>query len=352
MIRIFSFIVLLVSCYALSACPETDAVTTSSNVSCSGVNDGQIRVFSTFGSQALPYTFSINGIDFFADSVFNNLAPGDYTVSVRNNLACTIALPNVITITEPSPLSVNAVGVDVVCEEDGIVYAEVAGGTSPYFYSWSNGVDVVEIDTLRNIPAGTYQVTVKDRNDCVQVSSVSITEPISLEVSILADETTIEFGDSIELDLDISRPTSNYTYQWFPESVLSCNNCINPVVKTTVDVQIRVFITEEGTGCSATDSITILVDGKPSLYVPNAFSPNGDGRNDFFTFYGVGITEGRLEVYDSRGFKLYEGDHTSPGWDGSFSSKLALEGIYYFLVEVGFANGAREIKKGQLALIR
>ena len=92
------------------------------------------------------------------------------------------------------------------------------------------------------------------------------------------------------------------------------------------------------------------------LYVPNVFSPNGDGLNDVFQgFAGCEILGYRLKVFDRWGMLVYEGDQPDEGWNGDFRGKKAGQGAYVYLIEFEILNNGktlRQVRQGTVALVR
>jgi gliding motility-associated-like protein len=347
----FLFLLFFATSPRVSACDGTDVGVIARDVQCNGDADGVITVRSTFSSLHLPYLYSINGGPFSADSVFRNLDVGVYSITIRNGLGCDTTLNELYVLSQPAALVVAAISEDMICGGDGRAYPRVEGGSPPYLYQWSVGGGV-NIDTLRNLQAGTYTVLVEDQNGCSDIASVDVVGPPNFQVLISPPDPIVAFGETIEFSVLVNRSGGNYSYQWFPSNGLSCDNCSTPIATYFTDTELRLFVTDTDKGCRDSDTVRVKVDGKPTLYVPNAFSPNGDGRNDIFTLYGVGIKSFSLKVYDTRGFVLYDSDELSDGWDGMVNGKPALEGLYYFLADVTFVDDTRNRQKGQLTLIR
>ena len=109
---------------------------------------------------------------------------------------------------------------------------------------------------------------------------------------------------------------------------------------------------ENENGCSATDSILISSNCTIDLFVPNAFSPNGDGYNDIFLAYGVEVVEFNLKIFDRWGAFLFESNDIQQGWDGYFKGRKKQVGIYVYLIEATFLRGEKIRKKGDITLIR
>lgn len=332
-------------------CDETDVAIDARNVLCNGERTGRITVFSTFASQALPYQYSLNGSPFTPDSVFTGLPAGSYVVRVRNSLNCTLQIADTLIITEPPVLSAQAAAEAAVCGKDGRAYPIVSGGFPPYIYSW-NTIPPSGIDTLRNLFPGSYQLNVRDQNGCKDSTVVTVDGPDVFNVQISPPDPTISFGDSIQLESEINRPSGNFSYQWIPEDGLSCSNCSSPTVTVFKSSTYFLFVTDINNGCKAADTVIISVSGSPNVFIPNAFSPNGDQRNEVLKIYGVGILSGEISIYDSRGFLVYKGRADEDGWDGTVNGTLAQEGVYFYHADIVFVDNSIQKLKGQIVLIR
>jgi gliding motility-associated-like protein len=93
-------------------------------------------------------------------------------------------------------------------------------------------------------------------------------------------------------------------------------------------------------------------DKENVVYLPNVFSPNGDGKNDLFYARGENISQLNLKVYNRWGELVFESKDINAGWDGKYKGKECAEGVYFYVAEVTFANGETAVKKGNVTLIR
>ena len=106
-------------------------------------------------------------------------------------------------------------------------------------------------------------------------------------------------------------------------------------------------------GCA--DTITlypILVVEDGTVFIPNAFTPNGDGINDVFNIYGTGIANYNLSIYDRIGEMVYQGDENSTGWDATFKGQPVNVGVFVYVVDITYDDGTRVNKKGDLTVVR
>jgi trimeric autotransporter adhesin len=100
---------------------------------------------------------------------------------------------------------------------------------------------------------------------------------------------------------------------------------------------------------SAPVSATTVTD---EVYIPNSFTPNGDGRNDQFRIYSNAIRSMRMAVFNQWGQKIYESSDQLPGWDGTYKGKIQPSGVYMYVADIILTNGQKVLRKGAINLIR
>ena len=105
-------------------------------------------------------------------------------------------------------------------------------------------------------------------------------------------------------------------------------------------------------GCFGRDSITFFTNCSTELFVPNAFSPNEDGENDFFQAYGIEVVQFKLKIFDRWGAFLFESNHLEQGWDGKYKGQLKENGVYVYFIQAAFLDGTSIQKKGDFTLMR
>jgi gliding motility-associated-like protein len=91
---------------------------------------------------------------------------------------------------------------------------------------------------------------------------------------------------------------------------------------------------------------------EPAIFIPNAFTPNGDGENDVFFVRGNGIDEMQLVIYNRWGEKVFESNSKDNGWDGRFNGELLSTDVFGFSLEVRCTNGALFKKQGNVTLLK
>lgn len=281
---------------------------------------------------------------------------GLYQVTVTDILGCTAEAAAEVTVQD---LTATVTSFPPLCpgEETGrIEITDVTGTNGPFSYS-VNGAEFQDEPVFGGLESGNYQVEVRDLRGCTFEESLTLKEPDPLDLSISPeDPPVLRLGDSLQLNASVSQPLDSV--RWAPSAGLSCIDCLAPLAfpsrTTTFDLTVI-----DGRGCQATASIRLEVDDSRPVFVPNAFSPNGDGVNDRFVIYGNQTIRqiDRLLVFDRWGGQVFETGPIAPndesaGWDGTRNGQESAVGVYVFFAELTFQDGQTEILKGEVLLIR
>ena len=195
-----------------------------SNVSCNGYSDGGIVATATGG--ATPnYQYSLGGGLSQNNGTFSNLTAGTYFIDVTDINGC--SSNQTVIITEPNPLFVNAFSTDISCFGycDGSAFCMPSGGTSPYSYLWSGGNTFVT-DNISGLCAGAYVVNITDANNCINIETVLISEPLPL-----VSNNTINGCDSVLIGSNYYTISGAYT-----DTLTSVNGC-DSVVNTNLTIE-------------------------------------------------------------------------------------------------------------------
>jgi gliding motility-associated-like protein len=235
-----------------------------------------------------------------------------------------------------------------ICHGESI-WLEASGGA---FYTWEPPATLTRPRSDRTLAwpkdTTTYTVTVTDTLGCPKPVTSSVTINVVPPVPAFAGNDTIVIkGRPFQLN-----GTGAFRYEWSPAEGLSDPNIPNPI--TTIDrtftYHLKAYTKE---GCMGEDDINLRFMAGPEIYVPNAFSPNGDGRNDVFRPLPVGIT--RLDyfrVYNRWGELIYSTNEYLKGWDGRQRGGQAANGTYVWVVGGLNETGQMVEYKGTVVLIR
>jgi len=290
--------------------------------------------------------------------VFNEATPSG-EVEVQGQNGCdSLQIAVNLSFSEPAA-EVLANSPDCVGLTGSIELNGISGGVGPYTYDLE-GLESGQVGggslLLEDILPGSYTLTLVDAIGCEGGASITIQEGLEPVVDLGADINTA-LGENIVLN-----PFINFSYDtliWQPAEAVDCESCPMPEVIAAESINIQLTAVSEE-GCVAEDDISILVDRRSSVYAPNIFSPNGDGRNDYFTlFAGPGQVANirRLAIFDRWGNQVFEGVNLSPnveaqGWDGTYRGEAMDPAVFVFFAEVELAGGRVELVEGEVTLLR
>jgi gliding motility-associated-like protein len=146
---------------------------------------------------------------------------------------------------------------------------------------------------------------------------------------------------------------------WSNAGTLDCEDCLRPVAspKRTTDYLMTIV---SQNGCTDQAAFRLFVDRSQAVYVPNAFSPNGDGSNDrFYIAARAGTVESirTFQIYNRWGALVFKGDNLLPnnpahGWDGTLGGEVVKNSVLAWFAEIEFTDGSVELFKGDLQLFR
>jgi gliding motility-associated-like protein len=328
------------------------------NQRCFDTNEGAISVTVTGGVPTYKYYWSPLKPN---ASALSNLADGQYQLTVSDKNGC--GLTASYTLTRPEKLQTTVSNTNLNCHgEDNasISVDKTMGGTSPYRYSLDN-LTWQQTNIFPNLSAGRYAVWVKDNNNCtVSSRSISVNEPPLTQIALSAKPQVIEVGDTTVINAEIQSLPAGAVVSWTNAESLSCNNCWKNVMAKPEKTTLYTLQMVDAKGCKSSDTITIQVTKNKYVYIPTAFTPNGDGINDVFRPYSVrGIKSIRsFKVFDRWGELLYDNgaigaaDLETAGWNGYFKGELMRPNSYIYILEIEFVDDHIQLFKGDFNLMR
>jgi gliding motility-associated-like protein len=273
-----------------------------------------------------------------ANPVATPTATTTYTVTVSNGL-CTPATDAVTVTVLPNPVA-GITGDTLVCAGTSAVLT-ASGGSS---YIWSNSATSASITVYPDFSI-TYTVTVTNLG-CTDAAVFTVNVYNSIAVDAGPDA-SINLGSSYQLNVN-----GGISWQWSPADGLSCNDCPNPIASPTETTTYTVIATDSN-GCQGVDYITIVVNIEcGAVYIPNAFSPNGDNYNDVLFVRGNCIESMEFIIYDRWGEKIFSSSTTADGWDGSLRGKPLDSGVYYYNIKASMIDGSTIKRKGNITILR
>jgi gliding motility-associated-like protein len=336
----------------------------SANISCPGAADGIIAVVPqggnlSIGSAVFLWENNVAGTD---QATAEGLSAGTYSVTVVDPKGCADSLTQ--TISEPPPIQFRIADfAPIQCYGEGtnVTVDSVWGGNPTAVYVFSVGACVGQSPgQFCQVLGGTHVIQIKDNfNNCTVDTTITVSQPQEISVS-LPPSIEIDLGDSLTtLNPTIVSSLPIDTFIWEPAENLSCADCKNPRV-TGINPMTYTLTVIDINGCSATAQIFVDIDRNRKVYIPNVFSPNGDGINDKFQVYtGLGVDHlNFVRLYDRWGEKVFEeldqppSPDGTPGWDGVFRGQDMDPAVFMYLVEVVFVDGRVLLYKGDVTLLR
>jgi gliding motility-associated-like protein len=262
-----------------------------------------------------------------------------YQLIVKEDLCVkdTNVLVKVLPVPQPS---INAP--QTICAGNS-VYLSASGGTS---YSWAPAIGLSSIGIANPVatPTITTNYTVAVSNGlCTSNDSVKVTV-VPMPIISVCCNASINAGQSMNLSVN-----GGGSYSWAPADGLSCISCDYPVASPLDNTTYTVTVTSDS-GCVA--SQTISIDVSCHIFVPNAFSPNGDGQNDLLLVKGPCISYMLFTIYDRWGNRVYSSSDINAGWDGKYNGMPMNEGTYVYELIGITVDGGKIEKKGNITLVR
>ncbi|HRN95549.1 MAG TPA: gliding motility-associated C-terminal domain-containing protein, partial [Chitinophagales bacterium] len=303
---------------------------------CAGANSGSIDAQVTGGTPAYTYTWS-NGA---SDSSLSNLAAGTYSLTITDNNSCSFSSSATLNATQPFSI---ALGNDTAFCAGGNALLNAPSGYAAY--AWSSGDTTQQINVAQS---GTYSVTVSNSGGCTAAASVHVTVTPLPIIDLPTDTTMFENNPIMLVPIITGNATGEYL--WTPDEAISCLNCAQPVVNPT-DTTIYVLRFTDASKCPATATIKVNVVKGGDIYMPNVFSPNGDGNNDIFKPLGFNVKHILWKVFNRWGELVFQSDDFNIGWDGMFKSSPQPAGVYVYTMDVTFQNKVVKHYKGSISLI-
>lgn len=322
-------------------------IISTSSPSCHGSCNGAISVNAVGGTG--PYQYLWNGGS--NDSIHHSLCAGTYFLTVTDAHGC--STDTIIELSQPDSLMVSVVSTKVPCSEvcNATADATAQGGVPPYNYSWSNGQTSAHATDLC---IGNHYITVTDSHACSVIQSFIVLDTTYFSSSILAwaNPDTIYESQSTQLE---STQLSGFGYTWTPSDGLTNIHIYNPIATPSGTTTYIVHVADQF-GCEKTDTVTIIVKDvvcdEPYVYVPNAFTPNVDSKNDELKVRSEIITDVYFAIYDRWGEKIFETTDMNKGWDGTFRGKKCDPAVYVYYIDATCITKEKYIKKGNITLIK
>ena len=279
----------------------------------------------------------------------NNLCVGTYILKITDANGCEYF--DTTQIVELPPYTDTAL-IKASCSNicSGEINVRPIGGVSPYTYSWSNGAATSHIDSLCG---GLYSLLITDSVNCSITDTFVVGIFSSFDsMRVWADDTLVFRGESTRLHVT---PIRNGIYRWEPSGTLGTPNMPNTSASPT-DSTFYFVTVIDSLGCEYRDTLFVpcvdVICGRPNVFIPNAFSPNGDGLNDQLCFRGDCIVSFHIAIFSRWGEKVYESNDINECWDGTFKGRKCQSGVYMYTCDIECEAHQNVSFKGDITIVK
>ncbi|MEO6904231.1 MAG: PKD domain-containing protein [Bacteroidia bacterium] len=320
------------------------------------------EVYFSDSSTTAPISWRWN----FDDGTFSKLQnpkhvyqkSGKYIVKLTtsNSYGCTDSVEVMVDLAVLNPISINSNKNACI----GNPIQLMASGGIAYKWTPSKGLNNTAIANPIASPDTTtlYIVTILSVNalgdTCSQQLStlVKVFNPATFPLLLKADKDTLLEGESTKLH---AITDTTIAVNWNPDKTLSSTTSYNPIA-TPVKTTTYTVVISDSSGCSKQQQITIYVFPSKcttqNVFVPNTFSPNGDGKNDILYVRSNALLELYFAVYDRWGELMFETTDINKGWDGTYKNIKSDPAVFAWYLRAKCYNGEEIKRKGNVTLIR
>ena len=311
-------------------------------ISCEGETDGSIEL-KIEGGKA-PYIYLWESGE--QTDELTNLSAGAYAVSVTDAANCSQTASFDLNSSTELGIDYQLFSPNCLNESGGsLMINEVANSNGKAEYSLDGMLFQPIGDlpfTIDNLASGTYELYVQDENDCQASATFEIQQYIA-PILTIGNEVNLNLGDSLNIV-----PKANFeiiSYEWTANAPLPCSDCSN-LQFTPIQNGTYTLTAFDANGCSTSATLSLRLKKESLVYLPNAFSPNGDGLNDVYQIY-TGNSVAKLlnfRIYDYEGRLMYQVKNRAAkdptvAWNGVFNGYKMLPAVFVVLAEVELIDG-------------
>jgi gliding motility-associated-like protein len=318
---------------------------------CYGDSNGRIEVYGSGGVP--PLLYQLNGSAPSTNSVYPNLKAGLYTIRITDALNCIRDTTVLLTQLNQLQLTTLSVGPEICTEgNDATIYVQATGGVGNLVYGLLPDSLTNSSGLFTPLSAGTYTLFISDSAGCALDSTVVVTPTLNpLEISISKNNLgCLGVGTEGYAIADVTGGAQPYSYLW--------NTNPPQVTPKASDLRFGYYIVQvsDVKGCTISDTVYI----EPGtcceeVFIPSAFTPNGDGLNDIFRCVtSAGLQVIQFDVFNRWGERVWSTDDYTKGWDGTNKGQLVgpNEVFYYTFVYRCLTDGKTYSRKGDVTVLR
>lgn len=262
------------------------------------------------------------------------------------NAGCTVSDNFDVTVW---PFQAGAIKEDTLICDGQPVQLWVTGGTGAYqWYPTANlSCEFCPNPIATALGSNHYYAILLDTHGCGDTLETFVEAHPPFTMNLWNNDTTIYMGESIQLNA-----TGAPFYYWNPTTYISYSQSNDALATPLADITYYVTGVSLLQGCPQTDSFHVTVL-EQNVFVPNAFTPNGDGHNDVFRITARKlVTLQEFRIMNRWGQEIFETKDINVGWNGTFRGKDQDPGVFHYLIKVATPSGKTEFLKGDITLIR
>ena len=307
------------------------------------------------GGDGGPYTYHWAGMTSTTPTqVVSPLTTTTYTVTVTDGCTTPLAIAISQVMVNPLPSVDFTLTPHEGCAPLTVDFSNLsnAGIGSQYFWNFGdNNASTSTSPTHIYSEPGTYSVTLKAVTaagcsrqiifpDTVHVWPVPIAQIIATPPVASILYPVIQFHDG-------GVGSNSWTWDFGDGTATGSGQSIEHTYELPNIYDITLFV-ENQFGCKDTAYTRITIEEETTLYVPNAFTPNGDGINDLFNIYGIGISSGTMSIFNRWGQMIYTTDQPEKGWNGQDgrTGSMCQLGVYVYRIDVITYKGVKRTITG------
>lgn len=328
-----------------------------------GQSNGVISVTPLDQTSTYNYDWQGPEVNFTTDeSKVIDLAPGEYNLTITSaDGTCQEITTTVIDESSELEFTVDHKNLGCEGEADGEIKINAAGETEGYQYSIDNGLTFHDSTEFTGLSGGVYSIIIYGNSNCGALDTIILEEPDEIEIELQEDMEIVK-GQKVMLEPSFINSHPNIELSWTssnPQYKISCIDCENPTIQPLSNTTYYLNILDTNSGCVVVDSMEFMVrENNRDVFIPNIFSPNGDGQNDAFTFFGPDVSHiNTFTIFDRWGAQVKSVTDVSPDdpsliWDGYFNGNPIAKGSYTYLAEYRYLDGVEKKVMGQFLLVR
>jgi gliding motility-associated-like protein len=277
-----------------------------------------------------------------------------YTLTAQSALGCRAT--DTVRVTVAPLMNLQLSGNETICTGSRVQL--IAGGAASYQWIGNTvGLSNTSIANPFAAPRSTtiYAVKGTDSYNCFTDTARVTVTVAPLPTVNAGSDVLVSGGTPHTLQPVYSNDVT--VWNWSPATNLSCSNCPSPVLTPLSDISYIITV-KNADGCSASDTIKIATEcGESHVYIPNAFTPNGDSKNNSFRIKGGGVKMVKhIAIYSRWGEVVFQKDNfmlddVSATWDGNYRGVPVPQGTYVYIASFECVSGEVFTRKGTVTVI-